>query len=918
MSDEDTVEFEIEVVTSSSGVSLADMDVREHEHEHEQAPPAETNGATKVSDRHENAAATENGRENGPADADGVHRNVSGASCTPSAEDEAAAKLPQDVRLEPVDQRPAAQVVGLAAEAHEVGHQPCEPAAEPEASVLVEQAESDGAHGAIGLESASQLGGGGEKSIPVKREVSASDNQELLDRPGPEGLMSDKPEEPPGSDGDLIERKILSNDLSQAAETNPIEAPPPPPPPPSPPPSPPPPPTRPPLPPIALPSLPSHAGVIDHVRDEADEKTMKNPAGREESVGLSRGEPILAMGDESREEVQQPHTSESVAAALSSAITEDRSESSNSIVQVEHEAKPSTKCQLVTELSPCPDGWSLVDKACELQIEEVEKSASLTSIDFGTLHMKEAEHDEHRVASVGTPLKDGSEAQLFETNEIDSGPEAEMTVEPLVEASPLALHVAACEHETPFGQDEPDRVQAVDTPALQAVGPLSPIAAPAPQVIILGQAGESFSDYDPASHSPMSVERQDGSNDEAEAEQEVDESLADREEEEDLEREFDEEPEFERRDVVVKRNKSPRDEYELGAELGRGKFGTVFRCTEMASGRQLAAKFIAMRRREDREDVEREVAIMSALQHRRLLQLYDAFDDGREEMCLITELVEGGELFERIVDDDFELTEKKAAIFVRQICEGVEYMHSKQIVHLDMKPENILCLSRTGIRIKLIDFGLARRLDPNNPLRVMFGTPDFAAPEVLGYEIVTLATDMWSVGVICYVLLSGLSPFMGESDLDTMANVTRATYDFDDRAFEPISELAKDFIRKLLLRNPAERLEPAECLKHPWLQRGGALLEAAVRERRESSAPALGGHLLAIEQFAATVADMMPAGALQHHRASFGGESTASSGLISLDKRRLKRYVVRRKWHKTVHAIMALNRMGANLNKLTE
>lgn len=368
---------------------------------------------------------------------------------------------------------------------------------------------------------------------------------------------------------------------------------------------------------------------------------------------------------------------------------------------------------------------------------------------------------------------------------------------------------------------------------------------------------------------------------------------------EDLEWEFDNEPVFEQRQIQVKRDRDPRIDYELGEELGRGRFGTVFRCVEQSSGRKLAAKFVHMRRKEDREDVEREVKIMSLLQHKRLLQLYDALDDGKSEMCLITELVEGGELFERIVNDDFELTEKKAAIFMRQICEGVDYMHSQHIVHLDMKPENILCVSRTGNKIKLIDFGLARQLDENEPLRVMFGTPDFAAPEVLSYDIVSLSTDMWSVGVICYVLLSGLSPFMGDNDMETMANVTRATFDFEDSSFDPISDLAKDFISKLLVSEQCKRLKPNECLKHPWLQRGGAELEASVRGRRESM------HLAALQDIFPDELD------LSSPRLSIILDTPPLQ--VSLDKRNLKKYVVRRKWHKTVHAIMALGRMGANL-----
>ncbi|KFM79112.1 Myosin light chain kinase, smooth muscle, partial [Stegodyphus mimosarum] len=263
----------------------------------------------------------------------------------------------------------------------------------------------------------------------------------------------------------------------------------------------------------------------------------------------------------------------------------------------------------------------------------------------------------------------------------------------------------------------------------------------------------------------------------------------------------DPEPDFEPRNIVVKKGKDVKSEYALNEELGRGKFGTVYRCTEKATGKIFAAKFITTPKPQDRKDVEREVEIMTILQHPRLLQLYDAFDDGKKTMCLILEIIEGGELFERVIDEDFVLTEKAVTIFMRQICEGVEYMHSKNILHLDMKPENVLCISRTGNRIKLIDFGLARKYDPKKKLKVLFGTPEFVAPEVVCFETISYTTDMWSVGVICYVLLSGLSPFMGDSDMETMANVTRAEWDFEDESFDDISEDAKDFISKLLIKD---------------------------------------------------------------------------------------------------------------------
>ncbi|GBP64004.1 Myosin light chain kinase, smooth muscle [Eumeta japonica] len=135
------------------------------------------------------------------------------------------------------------------------------------------------------------------------------------------------------------------------------------------------------------------------------------------------------------------------------------------------------------------------------------------------------------------------------------------------------------------------------------------------------------------------------------------------------------------------------------------------------------------------------------------------------------------------------------------------------------QPENILCLTKTGNRIKIIDFGLARFYDPDKKLQVLFGTPEFVAPEVVNFDQIGYGTDMWSVGVICYVLLSGLSPFMGETDIETMANVTVAKYDFDDEAFNEISEEAKDFISKLLVKDIGSRPSAAECLRHEWLGR---------------------------------------------------------------------------------------------------
>ncbi|XP_055327527.1 myosin light chain kinase family member 4-like [Paramacrobiotus metropolitanus] len=334
----------------------------------------------------------------------------------------------------------------------------------------------------------------------------------------------------------------------------------------------------------------------------------------------------------------------------------------------------------------------------------------------------------------------------------------------------------------------------------------------------------------------------------------------------------DDEPPFEPRDVHIIKDKPISANYDLMEALGKGKFGVVYKCAEKSSGRQFAAKFIEVKRPIERKEVEGEINIMKELQHPRLLQLYDAYDDGYK-MAIVMELATGGELFNRVIDDEFVLTEKICTIFMRQICEGVEFMHSKNIIHLDMKPENILCVSPNSNRIKLIDFGLARKFSPKDCTQVLFGTPEFVAPEVINYDRITLSTDMWSVGVICYILLSGLSPFMGDNDMETLNNVTNAAWDFDDECFDAISEDAKDFITRLLVKRPEKRMTATQCLEHRWLQ-----------------------------MHAPPEADVAVKEAFMERRKSLGENE--------ISKIKLRHFVIRRRWQKIVNTIRALRRMG--------
>ncbi|XP_028283622.1 myosin light chain kinase 3 isoform X2 [Parambassis ranga] len=250
--------------------------------------------------------------------------------------------------------------------------------------------------------------------------------------------------------------------------------------------------------------------------------------------------------------------------------------------------------------------------------------------------------------------------------------------------------------------------------------------------------------------------------------------------------------------------------------LGGGRFGQVHKCVENSSGLTLAAKVIKARSQKEKDVVKNEIQVMNNLDHASLIQLYAAYES-RNDIILVLEYVGGGELFDRIIDENHTLMELDALVFIRQICEGLQHMHKMSILHLDLKPENILCVSRVTNKIKIIDFGLARVYKPREKLRVNFGTPEFLAPEVINYDFVSFNTDMWSLGVITYMLLSGLCPFLGDDDNQTLNNILSCKWNFDEPEFLDTSEEAKDFITRLLIINKSWRMGACESLRHPWL-----------------------------------------------------------------------------------------------------
>ncbi|NXX74025.1 DAPK2 kinase, partial [Urocolius indicus] len=257
-----------------------------------------------------------------------------------------------------------------------------------------------------------------------------------------------------------------------------------------------------------------------------------------------------------------------------------------------------------------------------------------------------------------------------------------------------------------------------------------------------------------------------------------------------------------------------------------GHFGVVKRCRELSTGTFYAAKLVktqrcrGSRRGLRRAQAEREVAILRMLQHPNLMQLHDLFSS-RTELVLILELMGGGELFDYIAEKEM-LSEDEAIEFLGQILRGVEYLHAHHIAHFDLKPENIMLQEKNVPKpqIKIIDFGLAQHLEDGVTFKSLCGTPQYIAPEVINYEPLSSATDMCTQQLhrVPSHRLSGLSPFQGETDAETLSNVVAGAYEFEERCFSQTSDMAKDFIRQLLQKEPGQRMTAAECLVHPWIK----------------------------------------------------------------------------------------------------
>ncbi|KAI3522506.1 hypothetical protein L1887_00340 [Cichorium endivia] len=266
-----------------------------------------------------------------------------------------------------------------------------------------------------------------------------------------------------------------------------------------------------------------------------------------------------------------------------------------------------------------------------------------------------------------------------------------------------------------------------------------------------------------------------------------------------------------------------RATYTFGRELGRGQFGVTYLVTHKTTHQQFACKSIAMRKlinKDDIDDVRREVQIMHHLTgHRNIVELKGAYED-RHSVNLIMELCAGGELFDRIIAKG-HYSERAAAGLCRQMVTVVHNCHTMGVFHRDLKPENFLLLSTDeDSPLKATDFGLSVFFKPGDVFRDLVGSAYYVAPEVLRRHYGAEA-DIWSAGVILYILLSGVPPFWGETEQSIFDAVLRGNLDFVSEPWPSISSSAKDLVKKMLKSDPKERLTAVEVLNHPWMREDG-------------------------------------------------------------------------------------------------
>ena len=267
----------------------------------------------------------------------------------------------------------------------------------------------------------------------------------------------------------------------------------------------------------------------------------------------------------------------------------------------------------------------------------------------------------------------------------------------------------------------------------------------------------------------------------------------------------------------------PSKKYKIVDKLGSGSFGKVFLAENKYTKEKVAMKEIKKSNKDLLSDgeIKDEIDILKSLDHPDIVRIIESFNT-KDSYVLVTEYCEGGELYDQVRN---QLSETQIAVIFKQLLSGLAYLHSHNIVHRDLKLENILIQEiekskTTGedlFNIKIIDFGTARIFDNNKKPQSIVGSSYYIAPEVLNQKY-GKECDLWSVGVILYMFIVGHAPFDGCDDEEITGNIQKGIYKKDDKRWKKASKEVKDLIQKLLIYNPQKRLTALQALRHPWFK----------------------------------------------------------------------------------------------------
>jgi len=284
--------------------------------------------------------------------------------------------------------------------------------------------------------------------------------------------------------------------------------------------------------------------------------------------------------------------------------------------------------------------------------------------------------------------------------------------------------------------------------------------------------------------------------------------------------------------VQAAKTRKVEEYYEFKEKRGTGKFSDVFMAVELSSNLQWAVKVVDKKRlsEQEREMMRSEVAIMRLLNHNNVVQMKEVFED-KQKMYLIMELVEGGELFDRIRQKKV-LSEYTSFFIARQLLDAVKYLHDVGIVHRDIKPENILLTDDSEIpTIKLADFGLSKLVGPNDTLRTACGTLAYVAPEVLMQRPYSKPVDLWSIGIVTYLMLRGRLPFDSKDRHILIQKTIEANLDLSGPYWDKLTPYALDFLQKTIQKDTQTRLTVDQALNHAWIHNGDVLIPRKINKK---------------------------------------------------------------------------------------